>query len=918
MVDPVAIQRAAEAAIHNEARARLVATELRMAEKATSATADTGRVDSRGRPIRQSILTTAAREFAARLISGKQIKDIRPAAYSAAAARAGAAAQRALGGDLAEVAAQKRNQLVNTYAAKAAADAIDEIQRDVAYFKRVENSKTIDPEYRAQIHGLLERYDLRQVTNREAERRQSLADWIKKQEDLGLQPVIDDALLADLERKPYREMTLEELRGLYDAVRNIEHLGRLKHKLLTAKDAREFAETVAGIKQSIVDNAKQTLPERRESDRGVLVSMGRLFRSAKAIHRKFSSLVRQFDSYKDGGYAWENLVQPMNERGAFEADETLKATKALSEILGPLVTGGKKFSERRRFDTIGKSFSREEIIGIALNMGNQTNVERVLTGEKLTPEQLDTLLRTLSKADWDGIQKTWDYLDSFWPQIAAKEKRVTGVEPQRVERSQVVTQYGVYPGGYYPIAYDRLRSERSSADVNAEVQRQLQNGLYARAQTARGHTKERTESTGRPLRYDFGEVLTRHVTQVIHDLAWHEYLIDANRILASNSIETAVKEHYGVEVLTELKDMMRDIAVGDLGTEKGAAFFNHLRHGTTIAALGFNVFNALQNLTGITQSVSRIGTEWVFKGATHWLGDAANFESGVKKMHDKSPQMRMRAQTINREINDIRNKISGKDSKITAAYFWLTIKTQLIVDTPTWWGAYEKAMAQQDMTEEHAIARADQAVLDAQGGGQIKDLAGIQRGSSGLKLFTTFYSYFNVTLNNMVEAYGRTNFRKPKDVALFTADMALLWTIPALMSTLLMAAFKGDWDDEDKLTKKILGDQISYLMGTVVGLREAASGVQAATGTGEGFGYTGPASVRFFSDVYKLGQQTNQVFSNGSDALDEAFWKSLNSVLGTVFHYPAGQINRTVDGIVTMAEGKTSNPGALLVGSNQK
>lgn len=918
MVDPVAIQRAAEAAIHNEARARLVATELRMAEKANSATADTGRMDSRGRPIRQSILTTAARDFAARLIAGKKLRDIRPAAYSAAAARAGAAAQRALGGDVAEVAAQKRNQLINTFAAKAASDAITEIERDVGYFKRVENSKAIDPEYREQIHALLERYDLRQVTNREAARRQSLADWIKAQEKLGLEPVIDEAILADIERKPYREMTLEELRGLYDAVRNIEHLGRLKHKLLTAKDARDFAEVVAGVKQSIVDNAKQTLPERRASDRGPLVTMGRLFRSAKAIHRKFSSLVRQFDGYKDGGYAWETLVQTMNERGAYEADETLKATKALSDILGPLVTGGREFTRRRHYATANKSFSREEIIGIALNMGNQTNVERVLTGEQLTPTQLDTLLRTLSKSDWDAIQKAWDYLDSFWTEIAAKEKRVTGVEPTRVERSPVTTQFGQYPGGYYPIAYDPVRSERSSADINSEVQRQLQNGLYARAQTARGHTKARTESTGRPLRLDFGEVLTRHVTQVIHDLAWHEYLIDANRILASNTIETAVKEHYGVEVLTELKDMMRDIAIGDLGTEKGAAFFNHIRHGTTIASLGFNMFNALQNLTGITQSVSRIGTQWVFKGAAHWLGDAANFESGVQKMHDLSPQMRLRAQTINREINDIRNKIEGKDSKIVAAYFWLTIKTQLIVDTPTWWGAYEKAMAQDGITEAQAIARADQAVLDAQGGGQIKDLASIQRGGSGLKLFTTFYSYFSTTFNNMVEAYGRTNFRKPKDVALFTADMALLWTIPALLSTLLMAALKGDWDDEEKLTKKILGDQISYLMGTVVGLREMAAGAQAATGTGAGFGYTGPASVRFFSDVYKLGQQTNQVFSNGTDALDEAFWKSLNSVLGTVFHYPAGQINRTVDGIVTMSEGKTSNPGALLVGSEQK
>jgi hypothetical protein len=398
----------------------------------------------------------------------------------------------------------------------------------------------------------------------------------------------------------------------------------------------------------------------------------------------------------------------------------------------------------------------------------------------------------------------------------------------------------------------------------------------------------------------------------VHDLAWHEYLIDANRILRAPAVEEAVREHYGVEVLKEMKDALRDIAVGDMGVEKGAFLWNHLRYGTAIAGLGLNVFNSLQNLTGITQSMSRIGVKWVFRGAAHWAGDAVRFESAVKDMHGKSEVMRLRAKTMQREINDIRNKVSGNDSKLKAAYFYLQTKTQLVVDTPTWWGAYEKAMAQEDMTEATAIALADQAVLDSQGGGQVKDLAGIQRGGAGLKLFTTFYGYFNLTFNLTAEAKARTDFKKPKDVALFAADMALLYSIPALLSTLLKMALQGDWDDEEKIAKKIIGDQISFLMGTMVGLREATAGVLAAAGVGEGFGYTGPASVRFFSDLFNLGKQVQQ------GEPDEAFWKSLNNVGGTVFHYPAGQINRTASGVVALAEGRTDNPGAVLMGAPRK
>jgi hypothetical protein len=84
---------------------------------------------------------------------------------------------------------------------------------------------------------------------------------------------------------------------------------------------------------------------------------------------------------------------------------------------------------------------------------------------------------------------------------------------------------------------------------------------------------------------------------------------------------------------------------------------------------------------------------------------------------------------------------------VVDSFFWLIYKGQQVADIPTWLGAYEKAMSDTANDEARAIALADQGVLDSQGGGQIKDLAGIQRGGPLLKLWTAFYSYFNVTYN---------------------------------------------------------------------------------------------------------------------------------------------------------------------------
>lgn len=898
LTDKQSMDRAADQLLHNDARARFIASELNALNQAIG--------DRR-------VLTTAARQFAEQMVARLRVRDVKPAQYTAAEGRAARESERAFRkGDLETAAAEKRNQLVNTYAAKAAYAARDEIQKSVDYLKKFDREgvrKNVDPSYLDQIDGLLERFDLRTgQTLRDIDRRKTLLDWVQSQEEQGLEPVIDPALLDEARRQSYKDMTVEQLRGLTDAVKNIEHLGRLKKKLLTAKDQREFQEAADAITESIEDNAKGIVPEERLSDRGALVNIRRMFRGFKAEHRKFASFARQFDGWKDAGATWEYLVRTMNTAGDFEAVENERATKKLGELLRPILKD-KALHRKQFFPEIGKSFTKEERIGMALNMGNAVNRERVLSGENLNPSQLDALLDTLTEQDWKFVQGVWDYLESFRPQIAAKERRLTGVEPEWIEPEPVQTKYGELKGGYYPISYDPLRSSRGEADVAAEVQRQIERGLYTRAQTRRGHLKARTESTGRPIRYDLG-VITDHVQQVIHDLAWHEYLVDANRLLRNSGVDEAVRQHYGPEVLKQMKDTLKDIAVGEMAADGWMGrMLNHLRIGSTVAGLGYRLTTSLMQPLGLTQSAVRIGPKWVLKGASHWAAGAVGLEKGMKDMYAMSDFMRLRDNTMNREINEIQNRVSGKSElrqKVDASYFYLIQKAQLIADVPTWWGAYEKAMAQTDMTEDKAIALADQAVRDAQGAGQIGDLAAIQRGGPLKKLWTNFYSFFSTTFNLTAEAVGRTNFRKPKDVALLAADLALLYTLPAALGTIVKSALHGGPDDDDEFLRSLIADQLNYLFGTVVGLREVSAAVQGATGLYSD--YSGPGGARFFAEFAKLGKQAAQ------GEVDEAFLKALNSSAGIVFHYPAGQINATLSGIQALADGKTENPGALLVG----
>lgn len=893
---PQALDEAASEAVHNDVRARFVATEMAALSKA---------------PGKPRVLARAAKQFATDMIARLKVKDIRPAVYEAAERRASKRAADALvAGDEALAATEKRNQLVNLSATRVAREAQDEVRKAIDYLRKFDNEgtrKNLDIDYLEQIDAITDRFELRpSVSNRAMQRRASLLEWVERQREAGYEPTIDAAVLDEARRVHYRDLTLEELRGVIDAVRNIEHLGRLKKRLLTAKDQREFREAADTLADTINANRFRTVAEVV----GTKTKWERMFDGFGkflAMHRKMASLVREFDGFKDGGQAWELLIRPMNEAGDREASMTEQATMALGAIFKPLRR--RTLNKRQFIPEIGRSLSLQDRLMVALNQGNETNALRIMEGDRWTPDQVRAVLSPLTAEHWQFVQNVWDYIDSYWPQIAAKERRVSGVVPDKVEPTAltVTTSDGEtlnLRGGYFPIKYDPDRSTRSEADTAAEVAQQMQRGLHARAQTRRGHTKERVSSVKRPVRKDFG-VVFEHIAQVIHDLSWHEYLIDANRLLRDAEVDYAVREGWGPQVVGAIRETLTDIAVGDMGAsnvlERGV---NYLRTGATIAGLGWNLTTSLLQPLGLTQSMQRIGTKWVAVGIARSLRDAASLDASTTWINERSEFMRLRAKTQQREISEIRNSVSDKSGARLAfegSFFTLIAKLQLVADVPTWIGQYEKSMAAGE-TEERAVALADQAVIDSQGGGQIKDLAGIQRGGPFQKLWTNFYSYFSVTYNRMAEAVNETRKVGPERLPYLAIDFLLLAVLPSVLTTLLRHGLTGNDDDDwDDLLGKMIEDQATYMLGTMFGLREIA----AAFGVGNG--YSGPAGARFIGETVKLGKQAQQ------GEIDSAALKAANNVGGILFHYPAGQISRTVQGAQAVADGE-AGPQALVVG----
>ena len=769
-------------------------------------------------------------------------------------------------------------------------------------------------DYLDQIDALLERFDFGRMTQKAVDRRASLLDWVASQQAQNIPVQLPAELLNEARRQNYQTLSVEQLRSVADGVAMIEHFSGLKNRLLKSQAKRELNVVVGDITASIDDNRKGP----RETKFEVRLPQDRLARVASqwfGAHRKLSSFLREMDGFRDGGPLWEYVMRPINHAANAEALANADATRRLADIFQRAFAGHETALYHKEYiPAIQTSLSKMGRLMVALNWGNDGNRQRLRDGFHWTDAQVSAIVDTLDERDWQFVRDTWSFVNSYWGEISDKQQRVDGVRPTKVESAPFLTRFGEMPGGYFPIKYEGQLSARASSNLEGDFADSIRQASYAHATTARGHTEERVRKVNEPLRLDFG-VITEHAQQVIHDLTHHEMLIDVARVLSNRKVQDAIYGFYGNDVAYDnIKGAIRDIALGNMPTAGWYRPLNYLRQGVVSASLGWNLITSALQPFQLSNAVVRVGPQWIARGVGRWARNAASMESTTTWIQERSEFMRTRASTQFREINEIRNQVGLDRGRVSGwihdglhklgvsaehmpaiadSYFYLIQKAQQVADIPTWLGAYEKAMADPANNEDRAVDLADQAVIDSQASGHIKDLAAVER-QPWLKLLTTFYSYNNLLLN---QAYEVT--QKDAGLPRKLIDATLLLFIPSAIAFAIHGLSRGF--DDKHLAEELIRQEIADLFGMMIGLRELSGPIQ-------GFDYEGPAGTRAVALLGKAGQQIGQGHA------DPAMWRSLNQAGGALFHYPATQIQRTAEGFMALWEGKTKNPAALLFG----
>ncbi len=746
--------------------------------------------------------------------------------------------------------------------------------------------------YLEQWDAIQEGFSLKRASNRALRRRESLRQWINRQEADGEPVAIADEVVEDLGRKRWQELTVGQQRTVSDALRNVHNLATMKNRLMAARRKADLDALADTLQASIDLHATGRVAARQGTT--PLEKLAEATTGFLASHKKDSFTVRAMDGGEDGGPLWEAVILPRNNAATAKSTRMAEAGERRHEALQAWdKTAG---ITREAIPGTHVRLSREQRIGMALYWGSREGRQRVLADlarldHPGTESDAHAVLDSLDKADWALVRETWTHISSYWHEIASLERRTTGVAPERVEALPFTSKNGgTLAGGYYPIKYDHTQGTKATNIDDATDAKSKLRAANVAATTRRGFTKQRAEMVqGRGLRYDFG-VMAEHLQEVLHDLTHREMLQDQNRIFRNEKIAGAIVHRYGKRVLDQLLNTTADIAQGEAPAKSAAeSFARLLRRGGSAAVFGWNATSALANVTGILQALPRVGPGRLLQALSHVTGDAMRMHNSLAEVEGRSAFMATRARTYMREVAEANATASGK-GKLDAIQrwgYWPMTQVQRVVDAITWHAAHDlgiESAAKRGLhgaeAAEHAVNIADQTVIDTQGSGRIGDLAAIQRGGEVAKTLTTFYSYFSTTVNLMAESGSRAIHKG--EIAQLAGNFLALWALPAVLTDLIGRALRGDTGTYD--WKKLAESEASYGLGMLVGFRELSGVVQ-------GRSYSGPAS---FGLIGRAGQLVNQLEQG---QIDRGLFKAAVGTAMTPFGLPVVEMGRFVDGV---------------------
>lgn len=824
LFNPQELDRSITAALHNEARSRLVATELKYL---------TG--DQRVNP---RVLAEAARRAARDLLDRTQAKNFSARTMMTLESRASRKAYKAIAaGNRLEAAIYKRQQLVYHEAASLAVG----LEKKKTKFKNLRRlvfksdkglAQTYDTNVLAIARAVLANRGYGERSAGELVPAETYLEKARKYD-----PDLVVGLDAYLKRHPF---TFSNVRpgneSAGDLLRMVEDLEAL------VKLAREQRQTELNGKKVLIEEAVEELTttaadqksEYKPSTRRAINKWEKgtkLWLTSKAYLRRVENWCITMDHGDTDGPFTRYIFRPVVNAASAYRNKNVEMQGRLVEILE---------RQRKQWDKVtdieapelNYTFQRKsELIGAILHTGNRSNLEKLLIAGRgedarwadvTTFEDGRTFVDTsrwdkfiarcyqqgiITKEDMDVVQAVWDLLEEIKPMTQNAFRDYYGYYFEEIPATPVVTPFGVYRGGYVPAAADIDRVAQGDKQLERDFFDSSTEFLDQMPVTRPGFTHSRTNVT-RPLSLNLG-FLSSHVQKAVKFSMMAPTIKQVQRVIKNRDFVETIN-NINPQIIGEmLEPWLRRSATQSVTTPTDifGRGLNRLRALAGVSLMAGNIANAIQQVTGFSVAMSQVGAKPLMMALARYAMHPVQTYRDVK---EASPFMKARLENFEYEYQNRIETLAQTDRPSTLKSFrdWtmrhaycLQTWMQILVDTPTWMAAFDKAVAE-GRPDEQAIYYADSVVRRTQSSFDPESVARVETGSPLGRAVLVFYNYFNMQANLLGDSWARNV--KTGRYGQFVIDLALVMAVPAILSELIVQAFNGfdtgdddDWDAYD-------------------------------------------------------------------------------------------------------------------------
>jgi hypothetical protein len=681
--------------------------------------------------------------------------------------------------------------------------------------------------------------DLEVVRERPAIDTSLLSLGIRRGEVLGEPLAMDHEAVVEIVRNhrgDWLELTVGQMRVLKDALDELYTLARDENSMIVEDSRIKLDESVNLMIDQMSVGRKDRGPTPANEEPGFLRGyIANLLEPMELLRDMGPEAYRVM--WTDGYLRAERLADKMHaEIATFFGKQWDKLPEEMQrarydlmdDLEGVTISDDIDFQPRR--DRLGMYM-------VALNMGNKSNRDRLLGGYGWdAKEVLDWLNRNMSKQEWDFVQSVWNLMnEKLYPEMAKTHKEAKGVDPPKVHPMPIVTQYGVFAGGYFPARYNRMNSK-----VGA-MQEQGINGYHQKAgaiSVGRSFTKARAQDFSDVIDLNWS-IVPGHVMAVIHYTAFDRFVRQANKVLKHPKFKSAVTRRFGKEHYDNLEDenggwlsavanagasmVPRHLGAvyQGLGLTRQAFMFSTIGLSVPIAAADFanpiqaafnGRFKGRKNKEQLAKSMSK-----AYGGLAAGAATFGYATPGWGKMRaraeEKSAEILHRFNNTSRHLRELMDLVGPNGAKwrnktlqmSQDAAFFMLHKTDIMASTIIWDAAYENQL-REGKNEAEAVAEADDIL---QGSMPVIDrtrMASLLRDRNRLSMLLVFQGYFNKNYNQMHaqldpvlrqwrDAKGKDEkLRAGKEVAY---AMGSIWAMFAV-SGLLAELFAGHGPEENE------------------------------------------------------------------------------------------------------------------------